>query len=486
MPMRLFALLIVSVLLGACAASTGQEQANASTKPGEPVPMDTRHEITIVVPNVGTDTAYLAYYQGATQYLKDTTVGHDGTFVFAGDEPLPPGMYLAVFPPANRYFDFIVNRDQTFTLRTDTADFAGNMKVEGSEENQVFYDHIAYLAAQRAKATPLNGQLQGLAEGSPEREAVQKQLEAINEEVMAERKRLKTERSDLLAARILTGSDGPEVPDPPADADEYWGYRYYKGHFFDYLDLSDEGLMRSPIMERKITEYLDNLTAQHPDSLIEAVDLLIEKARPNDETFRYLVSTLVNKYAEKANELMGMDGVYLHIVEKYYASGQAWWLDEEQLADLITKAEKLSPIIIGRPGLDFTITDVNGQPQSLYGVKADWIILYFWDYDCGRCKKVTPELAKLFPTYKNRGVQLFTVNINGDNEVWKEKLKEYGLMDAGGIHTSDPYRKSGFDKKYNINSTPKIFILDSNHIIRYKWIGVDQLPEILDRELSKL
>lgn len=467
----------------ACAASNGQEQAAAPTGPA---PMDTQHEITIVVPNAGTDTAYLAYYQGTTQYLKDTVAGRGGTFVFAGDEALPPGMYLVVFPPKNRYFDFIVNRDQTFTLRSDTSDFAANMQVDGSEENEVFYGHINYLSAQRIKANPLNAQLQNLPEGAPEREAVQQQLQAINDEVMAERNRLKTERRDLLAVRILTGSDAPQVPDPPADADQYWGYRYYKAHFFDYLDLADEGLMRSPIMERKVTEYLDNLTAQHPDSLIEAVDLLIGKARGNDETFRYMTSTLVNRYAEKANELMGMDGVYLHIVERYYASGDAWWLDEEQLADLITKAEKLSPIIIGRPGLDITVPDAKGQPQSLYGVKADWIVLYFWDYDCGRCKTVTPQLAKLITRYRPQGVAFFTVNINGSDEVWQEKLQEYGLLEAGGIHTSDPYRRSGFDDKYNINSTPKIFILDGDHIIRYKWIGVDQLPEILDRELSKI
>ena len=485
MPMRFFPHLLLSCFLAACSASNGQEQTG-NPPAGEPAPMDSRYDITIVVPNAGADTAYLAYYQGTTQYLKDTASGQNGTFVFSGDEPLPPGMYLAVFPPQNRYFDFIVNRDQTFTLRTDTADFAGKMQVEGSEENEVFYSHIRYLSEQRAKANPLGAQLQALPEGSPERTAVQQQLDAINDEVMAERNRLKTERRDLLAARILTGSDGPKVPEPPADADEYWGYRYYKGHFFDYLDLADEGLMRSPIMERKVMEYLDNLTAQHPDSLIEAVDLLIEKASGNEETFKYMVSSLVNKYAEKANEIMGMDGVYLHIVEKYYASGKAWWLDEEQLADLITKAEKLSPIIIGRPGLDFTVPDVQGQPQSLYGVKADWIILYFWDYDCGRCKKVTPELAKLFPRYRDKGVQLFTVSINGSDEVWKEKLQEYGLLEAGGIHTSDPYRRSGFDEKYNINSTPKIFILDGDHIIRYKWIGVEQLPEILDRELSKI
>ncbi|GAB4407216.1 MAG: hypothetical protein OHK0039_09540 [Bacteroidia bacterium] len=469
------------VLLAACAAPQPQ------TPPArEAAAADDHFDIRIAVKGVDTDTAYLAYYLGETQYLKDTTVRQGEYFVFQGDTALPVGMYLIVFPPANRYFDFIVSGDQTFTLRTDTTDFGGMMQVEGSEDNQVFYDHIQYLADKRREVEALNTQLEGLAENSPEAAALRQQLDDLNKTVMAERKHLRADRGDLLGVRILVGTDAPEVPEAPEGADQYFAYRYYKTHFFDQVSLSDEGLMRSPILSRKIDEYLERLTAQHPDSLIPAVDSLLAWSRPNQETFKYMLSSLLNRYAKKANEIMGMDGVYLHIVEKYYAAGQAWWLDPEQLEELIGKAEQLSPVIIGKPALDFSVPEANGRTTNLYSVKGDWIILYFWDYDCGRCKTVTPQLAKLYPRYKDRGVALFTVNINGSQAAWMKKLEEYGLTAAGGIHTSDPTRQSGFDEKYNINSTPKVFILDKDKIIRYKWIGVDQIAEILDRELSAM
>lgn len=480
---------ILALWLAAC-AGTEEKTTKIRTEGSNPtvaveeIPQDKDYEISLKIPNAGSDTIFLAYYLGEKQFLKDTAFNQNGMYTFKGDSALPGGLYLAVIPPANRYFDFVVNRDQHFEIEADTTDFAGTIKFTGSEENKIFYDHIRFLNGQREKANALNQQMQGLAEGSAEREKIQEELTALNDAVMQERRDLKTRNPHLLSVKILTASDRPEIPDAPEDAPEDFAYQYYKTHFFDQVSLSDSRLTRTPIMQQKIEEYLEKLVLQHPDSLIKEVDMIITSSQREDEAFKYYTSYLLNKYADKANKVMGMDGVYLHIVEKYYATNQAWWVDPDALDEIIAKAEKLSPIIIGRPGQDFTVKDVNGTDQSVFGVEADWLILYFWDYDCGRCKKVTPQLAEIFPKYKDKGVELFTVSINGSEEDWKAKLKEYGLDKSGGIHTADPYRSSQFDKKYNINSTPKIFILDKDKIIRYKWIGVEQIEEILDRELD--
>ncbi|MEM7373302.1 MAG: thioredoxin-like domain-containing protein [Bacteroidota bacterium] len=484
-------LCVLVVFLGACGGAEEQQNGNTSSSvasspaPKAELPQDKDYEISLTIPNAGVDTIFLAYYLGAKQYLKDTAFNVNGTYTFKGDSALPGGLYLAVIPPNNRYFDFVVNRDQHFSISADTSDFAGSIQISGSEENELFYDHIRFLNTQREQATALQEKMQGLEEGSPERTAIEEELKALNGAVMQERKDLRANYSHMLTPKILTGSDAPEIPEAPEGAADDFAYQYYKAHFFDHVSVDDGRLTRTPIMEQKVEEYLEKLVVQHPDSLIKEVDFIITTSMKDDEAFKYYTSYLLNKYAEKANKIMGMDGVYLHIVEKYYATNHAWWVDPEALEEIIAKAEKLSPIIIGRPGQDFTVPDVNGVNQSVFAVEADLLILYFWDYDCGRCKKVTPQLAELFPKYKDKGVELFTVSINGSDEDWKAKLKEYGLDKSGGIHTADPYRRSGFDQKYNINSTPKIFILDKDKIIRYKWIGIDQLAEILDRELEK-
>jgi len=103
--------------------------------------------------------------------------------------------------------------------------------------------------------------------------------------------------------------------------------------------------------------------------------------------------------------------------------------------------------------------------------------LYFWDYDCGHCKRKTPQLAEVYQTYKDKNVALYTVSINGAVSEWKKSLRKYGLE---GINVQDHERKTGFDAIYDIRSTPRLFVLDKDKKILAKHIDVDQLVEILD------
>jgi hypothetical protein len=89
----------------------------------------------------------------------------------------------------------------------------------------------------------------------------------------------------------------PEVPDPPKDekgniTDSTFQYHYYKSHFWDNVDFSDERLLRTPILQNKIKTYTTQLTPQHPDSIIESVNLIIEKSKANKEVFKYCVASL--------------------------------------------------------------------------------------------------------------------------------------------------------------------------------------------------
>ncbi|MFK7971817.1 MAG: TlpA family protein disulfide reductase, partial [Bacteroidia bacterium] len=81
-------------------------------------------------------------------------------------------------------------------------------------------------------------------------------------------------------------------------------------------------------------------------------------------------------------------------------------------------------------------------------------------------------------------VTLVTVSINGDLEVWKEKLGEYGF-DKHGLNLQDHARATGFDDKYDLSSTPRLFILDKDKKILAKQIAYDQMEEILDRYLEE-
>ena len=439
------------------------------------------YQIEIQVNGFSQNEAYLAYYYGDKQYIKDTASAVNGHFTFEGDEALDGGIYMVVLPPANKYFELIIDKEQHFSAHTDTADFVNHMRIEGSKENKVFYEDIHFLAEKRTAANKLNESLRALEEDSEQAKKIKSELEEINQAVKSQRDKMMDKYPDHFYTSVLKAMEDVQIPeDIRASGDQTAIFYYYRNHFFDQIDFGDDRLLRTPILQNKVNTYLEQLTVKHPDSIAVSADNIIEKARANDDVFQYFVVNILNKYAQ--SKIMGMDAVYVHMVEKYYMSGEAWWADSAQIATMAERALAISPTLVGRVAPNFRAQDTEGNWQHIHGIQGKYTILYFWDYDCGHCKKVTPVLAEAYAAYIDKGVSLFAVSINGDIEVWKEKVKEYGL--DKGINVQDHRRQSGFDQMYDIRSTPRIFILDENKKIIAKHIGVDQLKEVLDRELG--
>ena len=443
------------------------------------------HKVDIRVNGFNGDKALLAYYYWDKQFIQDTVEVKDGSFTFQGEEPLDGGIYLVVLPPQNNYFEMLLGDDQQFSLKTDTADFVKHMQIEGSKEMEVFYGDMKFIAEQRGKAIELQQKANDEAISAPAKEEVKKMLGQIDQTVKDYRNNLIKNHPGYLYTNLLKGLQEPEIPAAPVDengvTDSTFGFRYYRAHYFDEFNFSDERLIRTPILFSRINNYLERLTYKHPDSINKAVDFIVEKAEKggNKEMYKALVGNLLNKYAN--SKIMGMDAVYVHMVEKYYMSGKAFWADKEQVKNMEERALAISPTIIGRKAPNLTMKDPAGAYKVLHNVGKRYTILYFWDYDCGHCKKITPKVAKLYKEFAGKDIGLYAVSINGDAEVWKEKIKEYDLT---GINVQDHARQTGFEQQYDIRSTPRIFLLDEEKKILAKYISVEQLDEILRDQLG--
>ncbi|MEL6675091.1 MAG: thioredoxin-like domain-containing protein [Bacteroidota bacterium] len=428
--------------------------------------------------------AYLAYYFGDKQYIKDTTAVKDGKFTFAGEEALDGGIYLVVLPPDNQYFELVLDKDQHFSAQTKLGDFVPSMKIKGCRENEEFYRDIQFLGEQRTKATEWQQKKKEAAPGSPELAAAEKAIADIDKTVQAHREAFQKRNPDLLYTKVLQSMQEPQLGQAPEglspEEAQQWQFFEYRKHYFDNIDLADDRLLRTPILYNKVNTFIEKLTYQMPDSLCQSVDYVVGQMESNPDVFQFFVVNLLNKYAK--SKVMGMDAVYVCMVEKYYMSGKAFWSDSAQVAKMTERALAISPTIVGRVAPNFRVQDSKDNWQHLHGLTGDYVILYFWDYDCGHCKKVTPKLAEAYQAYKDKKVDFFALSINGDVGVWKEKIAEYGMEDA--INVQDHYRKSGFDAMYDVRSTPRIFILDKDKKILAKQISVETLQEVLNRELG--
>ncbi len=444
------------------------------------------HKIEITVDNFQEKQLYFAVHYGNKQYIKDTLdITAEGTFIKQGEEPLKQGIYLAILPPDNNYFELLVGSDdeQFFSAKTSTENFVTNMQVKGTKENERFYEYLIYMGNQRKKADELRKELEEVKENAGKSKKITDKIDAIDEEVEAYQADFMTKYAGSLGAAMIKASKDVPIPDPKEKLDkkamQEYQFRYYREHFFDHIDFSDHRLVHTPILHSKMERFLDKLTYQVPDSINVSVDYLLDKCKANEDVFQYAVVYCLNKYAQA--KIIGFDAVYVHIAEKYYGGGLADWTEEDQLKKILKNARTLKPLLIGKKAPNIKIHTIDDQPIQLYDVESEFTIVYFWDPDCGHCKKSAPKMVKFYDDYKAKGITLFSIcTKDKEKEKCVNTIEEKDLgrwLNTMAQEDQELY----YRLNYNIRSTPVLYVLDKDKTIISKNLGADQLPEVMDR-----
>ncbi|OAV44805.1 TlpA disulfide reductase family protein [Lewinella sp. 4G2] len=439
------------------------------------------HRITVTIDGYEEEIISLANNVLDKQYIVDTAYRNDaGNYVFESDTAaLPGGIYLVVMAPDNNYFQVLINNDdQEFSLKTSIDDLS-DVKVKGSKDNELFFSYLEYLDGQQEKGATAQQVLADSSATEAQKKVASDALTALDEEVKAYQEALIEKNPTTFTAKIVKTNLSFPPPDFPELADEEERreaqFRWLQAHYLDPLDLRDDRLLRTPFLIQRIEYFVDRLHVQHPDSVSAAIDQVLARMDPQSELYKYYVVHFTNRAA--SSKIVGRDAVYVHMVDKYYASGKAYWADPDQLKSMLENVEKLRPILIGEQAPDLKMKTRDGQDVTLYGTDAKYTILYFWAFDCGHCKKSTPVIKDFYAKWKPRGVEIFSICTKQSKieKCW-EYIDEKEIGDW--MHVTDKYLR--FYKNYDIKSTPTIFVLDENKKIISKKIGAEQLDTLLE------
>lgn len=440
------------------------------------------YQIIVQIPNMKDSTCYLARYYGDKQYLIDTVKSdNQGIAVFEGKTKLPGGIYLFVYPDKH-YFEMIVDKEQYFTMETSWNDPISDMKVKGSKDNQLFYDYLKNAISIQKASAQLTESLK-TAKTKTDSTAIIDQLKVNDTKLNSSRDDYVKEHPETFLAKVFTTMKEPEVPKeipvlPNGRKDSTFAYFYFKSHFWDNVDFSDNRLLRTPVFGAKLEKYFDDLTPKIPDSINASADLVVAKAKVDSEMYRYCVWWVT--YTYETSKIMGMDAVFVHMVENYYMNGKTWWLDSTSMSKMVDRARKIAPNLVGSTAPEIALKDSAGKWQILSKVPAKYTVLVFWDPDCGHCQKEVPVLKHVTDSLKSKGisVMVYAVDIEVDAEKWRKFIWEKGLQNW--INVNDIQHQSNFRQLYDIYSTPVIYILDKDKKIRAKRIGPEQVPDVID------
>jgi thiol-disulfide isomerase/thioredoxin len=251
-------------------------------------------------------------------------------------------------------------------------------------------------------------------------------------------------------------------------------YNYNKNHYFDNIDLTDERLLRTPILYARLDAFFTNVLIQAPDTINKEIDKLIKKCS-NYKVFQFVSVYLFNHFRE--SQVMGHDAVMVKIADDIYLSGKADWITKEFKSDLRKQVDLIRPNLIGKTAQNIIMDSFKGVFVALDDVKKDFTVLYFWEPDCSHCKEATPKLKIYYDKPKDYSLEVFAVCTTSDKPKWTKYIEDNKLTWINGW---DPKRTSHFDYYYNVQSTPTVYILDKNKKIIAKKLAVEEIGPFIE------
>lgn len=478
-----------------------QSKPTASTDPKD----QRRFEFTIK--GVVKDTVYLAGYYGNKLMYNDTAVADaKGKVVFAKKRGYRPGVYAVVIP-GPRYFEFLVN-EPLVVMNSDTSDLGGKLEVVNSKENQVFMDYVRFINAQRKEADMVHKEREATVDPI-KKSALKERLVAYEKAIRTYQEELVAKNPDTYVAMIVKMSMAPkeqEVRKADGTLDSAGTYYSYRAHFWDNTDLTDERILRTPVFQNKFEEYIGKVVPQIPDTINKCADDLIQRMDKNhsDDLWRFAVHNITYKY--ETSDIMGMDAVFVHMANTYYApppggKSRATWMSEEKLKELIKRAGKMAPIVIGAQAKNIILTDTTEQNWvDMYRVPHEYVLVIFWDPHCGHCKKTLPGIYEAYKdSLRPLDVEVFAVAKATDSVLfhdWKEFIVEHKMdwLNVGltwHVYTEAKKDPNKYIPKYttieslnyadawDVYSTPKFFLLDADRKIVGKQLSVQQMVDLI-------
>jgi len=431
-------------------------------------------DITFISKGLTVKEAYLGYHLAEQKFVEDTLqVGEGGVMKVTSEEGIRPGLYF-IYVPGDIYLEFIIN-EPSFTIVAEGEGYE-KFEAQGSKENAAFRDFQVKLGALQSQRTMLADSLEKLT-GS-DSIVLRQQLVELTTDANDIRDNIINEHPDLMISKMLRLmqpvpiQDFPNISDP--EENKRQAFFAYRNTFKERLDFEEQGLLRTPVFKDQVMRYLNEVIPQVPDTIISELDGILSTVKDDDVAFRFWLVSFTNEYQNP--KLMGQDAVLVHLLEKYYLTSQADWITEESLEKMKEEVAFLKPNLIGQQAPALNLLDTAQTPVNALTLDSEYLVLFFYDPDCGHCRKKTPVLRDSYYDLRDLGAEVVAVCTVTDQDKWKSYIKENEL---DWVNLADPFFGSNFRAEYNVRSTPQVYVLDGERKIVAKKLDVEQLIDFI-------
>jgi hypothetical protein len=255
---------------------------------------------------------------------------------------------------------------------------------------------------------------------------------------------------------------------------------YLVKHYWDNFNFSDTTYIHlAEVTEQAFVNYIDIMPYTSISVVSASIKSMLKKAEKEEKMFLYFTD-LYEKYLYDPNSPMRNDEFYIPVLESMLESSIV--------------GEKIRPTYLlelakqnrtGEKAANFTYTLADGKKATLYSIRSDYTLLFFYNPDCHNCQEVSGQLqSSLSIQYllKNKKLTILAIYPDEDLKAWRNHLlhipKEWINSYDSTIHLKN-------EEIYDLKAIPTLYLLDKKKVVLLKDPTFERLENYLQQQIPQ-
>ena len=269
----------------------------------------------------------------------------------------------------------------------------------------------------------------------------------------------------------------PAIPPSRLSAAEQ--QEWLRWHYWDRFNFSDTLFLTrvdSSQLFEAYARYVVLLGGRPTDGA--PMDSLMRRASTSRRMLDYF-SKMAEVVLHDPNSPLRNDEFYIPVLEAQLCA--PWYDEYERIApqyDLqIARQNRL-----GQPANDFRYTLASGRSGTLYGLDAEYVLLFINNPGCAMCREIREAISSspmLTEMIEHGRLQVLAIYPDEDLSEWRAYRDE---MPASWINAYDKGCVIRNELLYDLHAIPALYLLDRNKRVLVKdSVDVAQIEEVIDR-----
>jgi len=274
-----------------------------------------------------------------------------------------------------------------------------------------------------------------------------------------------------------------KVPQAPAmlsgqeQVDDFYARNWWRD--FDFADTAQVALSDTAYMVRLFADWATVLERVPREVGAECVEQVMDRASASENTFGMFVMAAREVLSDPNSQLRD-DELYMPVLRLRIASP---FTDEVTRERCRYRLDILSQNRIGHKANNIRYTLFDGFEGTLYGIKAEYTLVFINNPGCEMCRTVREEIcaSALLSRYIASGrLKVLAIYPDQDLDEWLRYRSEMPKDWINGYDRECVMRSQG---TYNLTAIPSLYLLDSGKTVLVKdAVSIPLIESALSRQ----